>query len=200
MTVGGNLINYPGDKSTCTAELETTKILFNSVVSTPEARFCTMDITTFYLNTPLDCPEYLCIPVTLIPEEIMRVYQLQSLVKNGNVMARIDKGMYSLPQAGILANRLLKERLQPHGYHECKHTPGLWRHKKRALMFSLVVDRRATPTGSAKQHYKAITVDWTGSLFCSITLKWDDTQRIVNLSMLGTCKLHSKNSNTIPEW
>jgi hypothetical protein len=95
------------------------------MVSTPEAQFCTMDITNFYLNTPLDCPEYLRIPVTLIPEEIMREYQLQSLVKNGNVMARIDKGMYSLPQAGILANRLLKERLQPHGYHECEHTPGL---------------------------------------------------------------------------
>jgi hypothetical protein len=44
MTVGGNLINYPGDKSTCTAELETSKILFNSVVSTPNAQFCTMDI------------------------------------------------------------------------------------------------------------------------------------------------------------
>jgi hypothetical protein len=36
-----------------------------------------------------------------------------------------------------------------------------------------------------KQHYEAITVDWTGSLFCSITLKWDYTQRIVNLPMPG---------------
>jgi hypothetical protein len=73
MTVGGNLIDYPGDKSTRTAELETTKILFNSVISTLQARLCTMDITNFYLNTPLDRLEFLCIPVTLIPEEIMRI-------------------------------------------------------------------------------------------------------------------------------
>jgi hypothetical protein len=55
-------------------------------------------------------------------------------------MARIDKGMYGLPQARILAKKLLKERLEPHGYQECEHTPGLWRHNTRALMFSLVVD------------------------------------------------------------
>jgi hypothetical protein len=47
-------INYPGDKSTQTDELETTKILLNSIISTAEAKFCTMDITNFYLNTPLD--------------------------------------------------------------------------------------------------------------------------------------------------
>jgi hypothetical protein len=69
MTVGGNLINYPGDKSTHTAELETTKILFNSMVSTPDAHFCTMDIANFYLNIPLDHPEHLCIPVALIPRK-----------------------------------------------------------------------------------------------------------------------------------
>jgi hypothetical protein len=116
MTVGGNKIDYPGDKSTRTAELETTKILFNSVVSTPDAKFCTMDITNFYLNTPLDRPEYLQIPVTLIPDEIMKEYKLAEKIKNGNVLARIDKGMYGLPQAGILANKLLKKRLEPHGY------------------------------------------------------------------------------------
>jgi hypothetical protein len=37
MTVSDNLINYPGDKSTQTAELETTKLLFNSVVSMMDA-------------------------------------------------------------------------------------------------------------------------------------------------------------------
>jgi hypothetical protein len=116
MMVGGNLINYPGDKSTRTAELETTKILFNSVISTQDARFCTADITNFYVNTPLDRPEFLRIPVNLILDEIMLKYQLQTLTKNRHVMAHIDKGMYGLPQAGILANKLLKERLGPHGY------------------------------------------------------------------------------------
>jgi Reverse transcriptase (RNA-dependent DNA polymerase) len=195
MTVGGNLIDYPGEKSTRTAELETTKILFNSVVSTPNARFCTMDITNFYLNTPLDRPEYLRIPISLIPEEIMREYNLHKLSKDGNVMARINKGMYGLPQAGILANKLLKERLQPHGYSECDHTPGLWRHRSRPLMFSLVVDDFGIQysnlpdaqhlLAALKQHYEAITVDWTRSLFCGISLKWDYNRCIVDLSMPG---------------
>jgi hypothetical protein len=62
-------------------------------------------------------------------------------------------------------------------------------------MFSLVVDDfrvQYTKLADAqhllavlKQHYKAITMDWTGSLFCSITLKWDYTQHIVDLSMPG---------------
>jgi hypothetical protein len=101
--------------------------------------------------------------------------------------------MYGLPQAGILANKLLKERLEPHGYQECEHTPGLWRHKNRALIFSLVVDDFGVQykqlqdahhlIAALKQHYEAITVDWTGSLFCGITLKWNYDQRTVDLTM-----------------
>lgn len=34
LTVGGNLINYPGDVSTPTADLTTTKVLLNSTLST----------------------------------------------------------------------------------------------------------------------------------------------------------------------
>lgn len=37
LIVGGNLINYPGDKSTATADLTTAKILFNSILSTEHA-------------------------------------------------------------------------------------------------------------------------------------------------------------------
>jgi hypothetical protein len=99
-----------------------------------------MDITNFYLNTPLARPEYLHIPMSLIPEEIIQEYKLSVLIHNGNIMARIDKGMYSLPQAGILANQLLKDRLAPHGYTECNHTPGLWQCKTRKITFVLVVD------------------------------------------------------------
>ena len=48
--------------------------------------------------------------------------------------------MYGLPQAGILANNKLTERLEPKGYYQCRHTPGLWRHKWKPILFSLVVD------------------------------------------------------------
>ena len=42
---------------------------------------------------------------------------------------QIEHGMYGLPQAGILANQLLRKQLKPHGYYEVNYTPGLWRHE-----------------------------------------------------------------------
>ena len=53
ITAGGNLLEYLGDVSTKTAGLETSKMVFNSVISTPEEKFMTIDISNMYLNTPL---------------------------------------------------------------------------------------------------------------------------------------------------
>jgi hypothetical protein len=38
----------------------------------------------------------------------------------------IQKGMYGLLQARILANKLLKKCPAKHGYFEQPNTPGLW--------------------------------------------------------------------------
>jgi hypothetical protein len=54
LTVGGDQIEYPGDKSTCTAGLTTAKNLINSVISTLGAKFLVIDIKKLYVNTPLD--------------------------------------------------------------------------------------------------------------------------------------------------
>jgi hypothetical protein len=47
LTVGGDQIEYPGDKSTCTAGLTTAKILINSVISTLGGKFLVIDINFF---------------------------------------------------------------------------------------------------------------------------------------------------------
>ncbi len=52
ITMGGNLIKYPGDCGTPTADLLTVKLLLNSVTSTPNAKFMTLDLKDFYLMTP----------------------------------------------------------------------------------------------------------------------------------------------------
>jgi hypothetical protein len=44
---------YPGDVSTPTTDMTTAKILFNSVISTPRARFMHIDVKYFYLNTTM---------------------------------------------------------------------------------------------------------------------------------------------------
>ncbi len=56
ITIGGNTTNYTGDCDTKTGSLETVKLVINSTLSTPGAKYMTADLSNFYLNTPLDSP------------------------------------------------------------------------------------------------------------------------------------------------
>eukprot|EP00804_Cyclotella_cryptica_P001807 CCRYP_018345-RA/>CCRYP_018345-RA protein AED:0.46 eAED:0.46 QI:0/0/0/1/0/0/3/0/146 len=67
--------------TTPTTDMLAAKILFNSVISTATACFMTMDISNFYLNTPLKRPEYIRMKITDIPEEIITKYKLRDLVE-----------------------------------------------------------------------------------------------------------------------
>jgi hypothetical protein len=69
LTVGGNLIQYPGDVYTCSADLTTSKCLWNSTISTEGDTYMCLDVKIFYLGTPMDSFEYLHIPIKLIPIE-----------------------------------------------------------------------------------------------------------------------------------
>jgi hypothetical protein len=80
--------------------------------------------------------------------------------------------MYGLPQAGILANKLLQRRLALDGYHPNEHTHGLWKHETRPVWFSLVVDDFSIKCVGRKhaEHLMAyiktnyeISSDWTGN-------------------------------------
>jgi hypothetical protein len=193
-TVGGNLVDYPGKVSTPTANLAVVKCLLNSTISTPGARFMTGDIKNFYLGTPMGRYEYMRIPVKFIPISIMEQYNLAPLVHNGHVMVEIRKGMYGLPQAGILANERLVKHLEASGYVQSKRVPGLFKHETRPVTFSLVVDdfgikyvgkENAEHLLNCLRSQYTITTDWTGSLYCGLTLKWDYTKRIVDMSLPG---------------
>jgi hypothetical protein len=80
------------------------------------------------------------IAIKFIPQEIIDQYNLLPLVSDGHVYIEVQKCMYGLPQAGILANQLLARCLAIHGYHKTKFTPGLWRHVTHPIQFTLVVD------------------------------------------------------------
>ncbi len=56
-TMGGNLINYPEDVGTPTANLLLIKIFLNGVILTRGAKFAGADLANFYLMTPLKRPE-----------------------------------------------------------------------------------------------------------------------------------------------
>jgi hypothetical protein len=69
------------------------------------------------------------IPLQILPPAIMDQYNLTALIHNNCVYVEIRKGMYSLPQAGKLANNQLIAALAPFGYHPVPLTAGLRRHK-----------------------------------------------------------------------
>jgi hypothetical protein len=67
--VGGDNINYPGSCATPTGDLTLFKIMLNSVISTPGARFMSFDIKNFYLNMPMSRYEYIQITINDVPEK-----------------------------------------------------------------------------------------------------------------------------------
>ena len=61
-------------------------------------------------------------------------------LKNNYVYIEVWRGMYGLPQAGILAKKLIKTCLAAHRYHELSHTLGLFKHDFWPVWFTLIVD------------------------------------------------------------
>jgi hypothetical protein len=55
----GDRVHYQGDAGTETADLLRVKLLINSTISIAGAKFMTMDIKDFYLNTPMAQYEYM---------------------------------------------------------------------------------------------------------------------------------------------
>ena len=181
ITVGGNLLYYAGTLPTPTATITTDKCLFNSVVSTPEAKYVLADIKKINLNNALPDSEYMKFHIATIPQEIIDEYNLLKIVYNhGFVYVNIVKVMYGLKQTGIIAHKALIHHLAPFGYHPDRHTPGIWQHDTRDTIFTLVVDDFAIKYTSLDnaQHFLhalkekyTISEDWEAKLYIGISLK-----------------------------
>ena len=71
LTAGGDRLDYPGITATETVSLITTKVHLNSVISTPHAKYFTIDIKDFYCGTLLTRYEYLRVHLNIFPTEII---------------------------------------------------------------------------------------------------------------------------------
>ena len=134
-TIGGDKLKYPGAVAARTADMKVVNFLLNSVVSTTDAKWMTADITDFYLGTPLKRKEYLRIPKKLIPDECMEEFGFERYLVNGAVLFEVSKGMYGLPQAGLLAKKRLEEHLATEGYFQDEFVPCLFTHFKAHSAF-----------------------------------------------------------------
>ncbi len=85
-----------------------------------------LDIKNFYHTTALEYFEYMKIPLALFPSWTIEQYNLNKLALEGWVYIEMQRAVWGLPQAGIMANKHLRRKLEPFGYYKCINTPGLW--------------------------------------------------------------------------
>ena len=174
------------------------KILLISVISTKGAKFMMIDISNFYLMTPIKRPEYIHMHIRGIPDKIIAEYTLKEKADaNGALYIVANRGMYGFPQSGLLANELPEKRLNKRGYHKIKLVPGIWKHKWRPVQFTLVVDYfgvryvRGKHALQLKQTLKenyTVTTEWDSTRYIGITLDWDYKQKQVHVSLPGYTK------------
>ena len=79
VTVGGDILDYPGATTTNCTSLATTKCLLNSIISTPDAQFMTFDIKDFYCGTPMARYEYMKLALDFFPYKIIKQHDLRIL-------------------------------------------------------------------------------------------------------------------------
>ncbi len=190
------MINYDDNASVRTVDLNTAKLHWNSMISTENARYMCLDIKNFYLTAALEYFKYMKISLALFPVWTIEQYNLHKLDRW--VYIEMRRAVWGLPQAGIHANKQLRRKLAPFEYYESVNTPGLWQHESRPLTFTLVVDDFGVKfvnkadvdhlISGIKKTY-TLTEDWTGNLYCGITLEWDYVGRTVDILMPGYIKM-----------
>ena len=82
--------------------METIKIHWNSVLSTPGAQYCTGNISNMCLMLllPNGEEEYVRFRYNMIPPRIIEYYNLDNQVVDGYIYAGINRAWYGLKQGG----------------------------------------------------------------------------------------------------
>jgi hypothetical protein len=197
ITISGDCIYFSGYVGTNTLSLELVKLLLNSVLSRPGAHSSSINLNNFYLDTPMPDPEYVCIKVEDIPAEFIEEYNLEGCYPDGWIYFQICQGCCGLPQAGILANDLLRSRLLAEGYYSADSTLGLWHHKWRPIQFCLIVDDFGVEYAGLQhfnhlrdviKKFQGVQFNMAGNKFLGIDIKWDYTTCRYFISMPGYIK------------
>ena len=140
-------------------------------------------------------PEYMKVHIKNCPADIITKYDLKNKIsRSGHIFIKIQKGMYGLKQAAILAHNQLIEKLKPFGYRPIPNTMGLWEHESRQTKFCLCVDDFGVKSFNkydtkhlldALQSSYKISTDMGGANYCGLTIDWDYTAGHVDISMPG---------------
>ena len=111
--VGGNRINYPGDVDRHTNSRHALsqdpfqQCNFNQECKVYDGRY-----QAFLPEHPIQKEGIHKLKLSDIPQEVITVYKLKEIsTKDDSVYLEVNKGIYDLPHAGLLAQQLLQERL-----------------------------------------------------------------------------------------
>ena len=97
-------------------------------------------------------------------KEIIDRYDLYSKVAPDRyIYIRINKGMYGLKQAALLAYLNLKKYLETHGYHPVVGTVGLWKHKTKPTKNFAYAWMTLASSTSQKQMLNIFLIAWQPS-------------------------------------
>ena len=76
--------------------------------------------------------EYVRIYSKYFPPDIKAHYRIDGLIAvDEYVYIKIDKVIYGLKQASIIAYNSIISQMGPHGYYPVPFTTGIWEHKTR---------------------------------------------------------------------
>jgi hypothetical protein len=195
MTAGGDKLDYPGDASSPTVSMLDAKLHLNSTILDAKhgASHLGLDIKNYFLGTPMAYYQYMRVQQSVIPQEVWDEprYDIQ-IAAEGYVYLEIRRGMYGLKEAAIIAFNQLVQKLAPAGYKPLPFTRGLWRHTTKPTTFVLCVDDFGVKYFSKPDaqhlidtitaHYE-LTIDWSGALYCGLTLDWHYDDGYDDMSM-----------------
>ena len=195
LTIGGDILEYLGDASSPAASLMETKLMLNSVISDAHrgAKFLSIDIKDYFLQSFLSEPEYLRIHSKYFFEDIKKRYNIEHLIApDGYVYCKVKRGLYGLKQAARLARDQLVNHLNKYGYSPCAQAPNIWRHATRKTKFILCVDdfgvkyfnnEDAEHLVRALKDAYEITIDRSGTKFCGMNISWNYERGYVDVNM-----------------
>eukprot|EP00804_Cyclotella_cryptica_P017050 CCRYP_003285-RA/>CCRYP_003285-RA protein AED:0.19 eAED:0.21 QI:0/0/0/1/1/1/2/0/900 len=163
ITAGGNVIkDYPGELTTRTADLTTSKILWNSVLGTKGVKFMGLDLKSFYLSTMLDRHEYMKMPLALFPDHIRAQYNLDKHAINGFVYLELHRVFMAYHK---------RVHWLTNSSENASHHTDITRSRTR---------RTPHPGVTRKLH---MSIDWDEVIYCGIQLDCDYNNRTLDISM-----------------
>ena len=136
--------------------------------------------------------EYMKISLDIVPDKIVRQYNIRALASNGWVYMETRKGIPGLKQSRRIVNDRLQLYLYKFGYAPVVRTPSLWKHATKNIIFSLIIDdfgvryvgkNNANHLIQALKNLYNVSIYWDGALHCDLSIAWDSFCRTCNISM-----------------